>query len=53
VDAEKERLLAEGNAAMEAQRAEAEAEAKRKCDLEREKDRRALEVVSGIVISKK
>ncbi|KAI5004903.1 hypothetical protein ZWY2020_032146 [Hordeum vulgare] len=34
---EKERLLAEGNAAMEARRAEAEAESKRKRDLERKR----------------
>uniref|UniRef100_A0A0E0K219 Bromo domain-containing protein n=1 Tax=Oryza punctata TaxID=4537 RepID=A0A0E0K219_ORYPU len=43
---EKARLLAEGNAAMEARRAEAEAEAKRKRDLEREKARQALQEAS-------
>jgi hypothetical protein len=42
---EKERLLAEGNAAMEA-RAEAEAEAKRQRDLDREKSRQALQEAS-------
>jgi hypothetical protein len=46
VDTEKARLLAEGNAAMEARRAEAEAESKRKRDLEREKARQALQEVS-------
>jgi len=46
MDTEKERLLAEGNAAMEARRAEAEAESKRKRDLEREKARQALQEVS-------
>ncbi|KAG2652133.1 hypothetical protein PVAP13_1NG333900 [Panicum virgatum] len=45
---EKARLLAEGNAAMEAQRAEAEAEAKRKRDFEREKARQALQERSTI-----
>jgi hypothetical protein len=44
--AEKARLLAEGNAAMEARRAEAEAEAKRKRDFEREKARQALQEAS-------
>ncbi|GJN21509.1 hypothetical protein PR202_gb08991 [Eleusine coracana subsp. coracana] len=44
---EKARLLAEGNAAMEARKAEAEAEAKRKRDLEREK---ALVITNGIYI---
>ncbi|OEL35923.1 Transcription factor GTE8 [Dichanthelium oligosanthes] len=43
---EKARLLAEGNAAMEARRAEAEAEAKRKRDFEREKARQALQEAS-------
>jgi hypothetical protein len=43
---EKERLLAEGNAAMEARRAEAEAEAKRQRDLDREKSRQALQEAS-------
>ena len=52
VDAEKARLLAEGNAAMEAQRAEAEAEAKRKRDFEREKARQALQEVSVNLICK-
>jgi hypothetical protein len=42
---EKARLLAEGNAAMEARRAEAEAETKRKRDFEREKARQALQEV--------
>ena len=46
MDAEKARLLAEGNAAMEARRAEAEAEAKRKRDFEREKARQALQEAS-------
>ncbi|KAG2659589.1 hypothetical protein PVAP13_1KG369800 [Panicum virgatum] len=49
---EKARLLAEGNAAMEAQRAEAEAEAKRKRDFEREKARQALQEVSVNLICK-
>ncbi|KAL5665806.1 hypothetical protein ACJX0J_025914, partial [Zea mays] len=40
---EKERLLAEGTAAMEACRAEAEAEKKRKRNFEREKARQALQ----------
>ena len=44
--AEKARLLAEGNAAMESRRAEAEAESKRKRDLEREKARQALQEAS-------
>ena len=52
MNAEKARLLAEGNAAMEAQRAEAEAEAKRKRDFEREKARQALQEVSVNLISK-
>lgn len=52
MDAEKARLLAEGNAAMEARRAEAEAEAKRKRDFEREKARQALQEVSGNMIYK-
>lgn len=52
MDAEKARLLAEGNAAMEARRAEAEAEAKRKRDFEREKARQALQEVSGDLIYK-
>ena len=46
---EKERLLAEGNAAMEARRAEAEAESKRKRDLEREKARQALQEMERTV----
>ena len=46
MDTEKARLLAEGNAAMEARRAEAEAESKRKRDLEREKARQALQEAS-------
>ncbi|XP_062222850.1 transcription factor GTE10-like [Phragmites australis] len=46
---EKARLLAEGNAAMEARRAEAEAEAKRKRDLEREKARQALQEMERTV----
>jgi hypothetical protein len=46
VDAEKERLLAEGTAAMEACRAEAEAEKKRKRNFEREKARQALQEAS-------
>ncbi|KAG2659596.1 hypothetical protein PVAP13_1KG369800 [Panicum virgatum] len=46
---EKARLLAEGNAAMEAQRAEAEAEAKRKRDFEREKARQALQEMERTV----
>lgn len=45
---EKARLLAEGNAAMEARKAEAEAEAKRKRDLEREKARQALQEASEL-----
>jgi len=49
VNAEKARLLAEGNAAMEAQRAEAEAEAKRKRDFEREKARQALQEMERTV----
>ena len=52
MDAEKARLLAEGNAALEAQRAEAEAEAKRKRDFEREKARQALQEVSVNLICK-
>jgi hypothetical protein len=43
---EKARLLAEGNAAREARRAEAEAEAKRQRDLDREKSRQALQEAS-------
>ncbi|VAH72867.1 unnamed protein product [Triticum turgidum subsp. durum] len=46
---EKERLLAEGNAAMEARRAEAEAESKRKRDLERERARQALQEMERTV----
>lgn len=46
---EKARLLAEGNAAMEACRAEAEAEAKRKRDFEREKARQALQEMERTV----
>ncbi|XP_051193952.1 transcription factor GTE11 [Lolium perenne] len=46
---EKARLLAEGNAAMEARRAEAEAESKRKRDLEREKARQALQEMERTV----
>lgn len=46
MDAEKERLLAEGTAAMEACRAEAEAEKKRKRNFEREKARQALQEAS-------
>ncbi|VAH73884.1 unnamed protein product [Triticum turgidum subsp. durum] len=46
---EKERLLAEGNAALEARRAEAEAESKRKLDLEREKARQALQEMERTV----
>uniref|UniRef100_A0ACD5ZHE0 Uncharacterized protein n=1 Tax=Avena sativa TaxID=4498 RepID=A0ACD5ZHE0_AVESA len=46
---EKARLLAEGNAAMEASRAEAEAESKRKRDLEREKARQALQEMERTV----
>ncbi|CAL4886868.1 unnamed protein product [Urochloa decumbens] len=46
---EKARLLAEGNAAMEARRAEAEAEAKRKRDFEREKARQALQEMERTV----
>ncbi|KAL5208567.1 hypothetical protein ABZP36_033002 [Zizania latifolia] len=46
---EKARLLAEGNAAMEARRAEAEAEAKHKRDLEREKARQALQEMERTV----
>ncbi|KAK3154558.1 hypothetical protein QOZ80_2BG0192110 [Eleusine coracana subsp. coracana] len=46
---EKARLLAEGNAAMEARKAEAEAEAKRKRDLEREKARQALQEMERTV----
>ncbi|CAM0945359.1 unnamed protein product [Alopecurus aequalis] len=46
---EKARLLAEGNAAMEARRAEAEAESKRKRDLEREKARQALQEMQRTV----
>ncbi|KQK00211.1 transcription factor GTE10 isoform X2 [Brachypodium distachyon] len=46
---EKERLLAEGNAAMEARKAEAEAESKRKRDLEREKARQALQEMEKTV----
>ncbi|KAJ1279846.1 hypothetical protein BS78_04G186900 [Paspalum vaginatum] len=46
---EKARLLAEGNAAMEARRAEAEAEAKRKRDSEREKARQALQEMEKTV----
>ncbi|VAH57241.1 unnamed protein product [Triticum turgidum subsp. durum] len=46
---EKERLLAEGNAAMEARRAEAEAESKCKRDLEREKARQALQEMERTV----
>ena len=49
MDTEKERLLAEGNAAMEARRAEAEAESKRKRELEREKARQALQEASDII----
>jgi len=41
--------LAEGNAALEAQRAEAEAEAKRKRDFEREKARQALQEMERTV----
>lgn len=47
VHTEKARLLAEGNAAMEARRAEAEAEAKRQRDFEREKARQAIQEASG------
>nr|CAB3447149.1 unnamed protein product [Digitaria exilis] len=46
---EKARLLAEGNAAMEARRAEAEAKAKRKRDFEREKARQALQEMERTV----
>jgi hypothetical protein len=46
---EKARLLAEGNAAMEARRAEDEAESKRKRDLEREKARQALQEMERTV----
>ncbi|KAK3158386.1 hypothetical protein QOZ80_2AG0136510 [Eleusine coracana subsp. coracana] len=46
---ERARLLAEGNAAMEARKAEAEAEAKRKRDLEREKARQALQEMERTV----
>lgn len=46
---EKARLLAEGNAAMEARRAEAEAETKRKRDLEREKARQVLQEMERTV----
>jgi len=46
---EKERLLAEGTAAMEACRAEAEAEKKRKRNFEREKARQALQEMERTV----